>query len=114
MRVRIRPAGALTAGLAAAALSCGAPAPPQAPQSPQTAPAASVLDFGTPEAPVFEPTLSSSNWEAWRDHVWPSADELAFEQIPWIPVLRDGVREADAQGKPLLVWMMNGHPLGCT
>ena len=91
---RLRPAGLLTAGLAAAALSCGAPAPPPAPSSPQTAPAAASADFGTPEAPRFEPTLTQSNWEQWRDHVWPSADELAFEQIPWVPVLRDGVRES--------------------
>jgi hypothetical protein len=39
---------------------------------------------------------------------------LAWQQIPWATTFKDGIVAADAAGKPLLLWTMNGHPLGCT
>ena len=71
-------------------------------------------DFGTVDAPNFVSNLDSQSFAAWQAHVRPTTKELAFEEIPWIPNFRDGVVEADAQGRPLLTWVMNGHPLGCT
>ena len=60
------------------------------------------------------PELRVEDLERWRDHVRPTSEELAFEAIAWIPNFAEGLRQADAQGKPLLLWAMNGHPLGCT
>jgi hypothetical protein len=34
--------------------------------------------------------------------------------VPWLASFAEGVRAADAARKPLLLWIMNGHPLGCT
>ena len=50
----------------------------------------------------------------WRDHVMPTAEETAWEAVPWIPSLAGGVLAAQEAHKPLLLWVMNGHPLGCT
>lgn len=66
--------------------------------------------------PVTEPTLalSDENYAAWRDHILPKDDELEYLRIPWLLTFADGLAEAARQDKPLLLWTMNGHPLGCT
>jgi hypothetical protein len=58
--------------------------------------------------------LSDENYAVWRDHILPDPNELAWEQIPWLTTFKDGILAADAARKPLLLWTMNGHPLGCT
>jgi hypothetical protein len=49
-----------------------------------------------------------------RAHVLPDADELAWRAIPWLAELRAGIAAGAEQRKPVLLWAMNGHPLGCT
>ena len=58
--------------------------------------------------------LSDDNYEAWRDHILPELSEMAWAEIPWLSTFKDGILAADAADKPLLLWTMNGHPLGCT
>lgn len=60
------------------------------------------------------PTLSSETGSLWADHIIAPETELAWEQIPWRPSFLTGLREAAAAEKPVLLWVMNGHPLGCT
>jgi hypothetical protein len=43
----------------------------------------------------------------------PSADE-PWRTIPWKISLLDAQRQAVQQQKPIFVWAMDGHPLGCT
>ncbi|MCR9244868.1 MAG: hypothetical protein NXI31_07540 [bacterium] len=52
--------------------------------------------------------------DAWRDHIAPHEDESRWQQIDWHADLGTGVRTAAEQQKPVLLWLMNGHPLGCT
>jgi hypothetical protein len=47
-------------------------------------------------------------------HVLPKESELAWRSIDWKPTLWDAVIEAHASRKPILLWAMNGHPLGLT
>lgn len=49
-----------------------------------------------------------------RTLVLPDASELRWEEIPWVPRFHEGLELAGAEGKPVLLWVMNGHPLGCT
>ena len=51
---------------------------------------------------------------AWRQHIAPRPQEVAWETIPWRTTFREGLADANRAGKPLLLWLMNGHPLGCT
>ena len=37
-----------------------------------------------------------------------------WESIAWRTDLADARSEARTTGKPLFLWAMNGHPLGCT
>lgn len=44
----------------------------------------------------------------------PSSSEDRWATIPWHVSLWDARKEAAKQGKPILLWEMDGHPLGCT
>jgi hypothetical protein len=41
----------------------------------------------------------------------PTADK--WDRIPWMIDLWEARRRAAAEGKPILVWEMDGHPLAC-
>ena len=44
----------------------------------------------------------------------PKATEENWIKIPWMTSLWEARERAAAQGKPILLWEMDGHPLGCT
>ena len=44
----------------------------------------------------------------------PAKDEQAWLTIPWETDLTAARRKAVAQNKPIFLWEMDGHPLGCT
>ena len=46
--------------------------------------------------------------------VAPSGDRERWAEIPWQTDLAMARREAAREKKPLLMWVMDGHPLGCT
>lgn len=60
------------------------------------------------------PALEVSELAAWRAHIRPQAEEVAYESIPWLSEFSEGLQAASDEGKPLLFWAMNGHPLGTT
>jgi hypothetical protein len=65
-------------------------------------------------APAGDVALSWDNYEAVRDHVLPRADEQDWLAVPWRSAFFDAVLEARESERPILLWAMNGHPLGCT
>jgi hypothetical protein len=44
----------------------------------------------------------------------PSHQELAWRSLPWMTDLWQARELAARVGKPILLWEMDGHPLGCT
>ena len=42
----------------------------------------------------------------------PSADE-PWRTIPWMTSVLEAQRVAIERGKPIFIWAMDGHPLGC-
>ena len=48
-----------------------------------------------------------------RAEIPPAPSEQKWTQIPWLTSLWDARKQAAAQGKPILLWEMDGHPLGC-
>jgi hypothetical protein len=58
--------------------------------------------------------LDDRTFERWRDFIHPSAAELAAEGIDWNVTLWSGRIRAQEEKKPLLIWIMNGHPCGLT
>jgi hypothetical protein len=57
--------------------------------------------------------LNQSDFETLRESLKPDTSE-SWRQIPWRISLLEGQRVAAAEGKPIFIWAMDGHPLGCT
>lgn len=73
------------------------------------------LEIAESRAPVeADIELTEDNYQLWREHILPEKSEMAWAEIPWLSTFKDGILAADAAKKPLLLWTMNGHPLGCT
>ena len=58
--------------------------------------------------------ITEQNYEMWRDYIKPTESDLMWTSIPWRSSFQEGLIEANARQKPMLLWVMNGHPLGCT
>lgn len=58
--------------------------------------------------------LTLQNFDAFVDKISPEPDELAWQEIAWESQLTKAIERANREDKPLLIWAMNGHPLGCT
>ena len=43
----------------------------------------------------------------------PQSNEEKWTQIPWMTNLWEARKKAAAEGKPILLWEMDGNPLGC-
>ena len=43
----------------------------------------------------------------------PQESEEKFMKIPWQTDLWQARKQAAAQARPILLWEMDGHPLGC-
>ncbi len=46
--------------------------------------------------------------------VLPTSEEEKWMTIPWRTDLNQARRDSVATGKPIFMWIMNGHPMGCT
>ncbi len=61
---------------------------------------------------AFEP-IKPAQFDKLHALIKPQADEEKFMQIPWMTDLWAARTKAAAEGKPILLWEMDGHPLGC-
>lgn len=66
----------------------------------------------TTAAPSGE-RLSEVEFTSVRKAVLPAAGEDEFAKIPWLTSIWDARVKAAKEGKPILLWEMDGHPLGC-
>jgi len=79
--------------------------------------AISVLNFdasANAQNRTDEVVLTSKDYSVWRNYILPSEKERIFLSLPWQRTFADGIVEANRVDKPVLLWTMNGHPLGCT
>jgi hypothetical protein len=73
-----------------------------------------MLKPGEVQLPPFVPALTDANVRKWIDFIRPSDADVKWGRLDWRPELGAAVREAKELQRPLLLWSMNGHPLGCT
>jgi hypothetical protein len=59
------------------------------------------------------PPLTDADAAKLRKVIRPLDGEDPFATIPWQTNLWDARVKAAAAGKPILLWEMDGHPLGC-
>jgi hypothetical protein len=71
-----------------------------------------VLGVSRSTAPAVEP-IPPEQFERLLTIIKPAPTEDRWAQIPWMTDLWEARQRAAAQGKPLLVWEMDGHPLAC-
>ena len=60
-----------------------------------------------------DPGLSTAEFERLHAALQPEAD-APWRTIPWRVSLLAARQEAAKQQKPIFIWAMDGHPLGCT
>lgn len=72
---------------------------------------ASALLLAPPQEP---PAPTAADFERWARAIEPDEQERSYEQIAWRNAFGPAVAEARALGRPVMLWAMNGHPLGCT
>ena len=58
--------------------------------------------------------IPAARFSALRALVKPTEGEDRWDRIPWRTSLWQARQEAARAGKPILLWEMDGHPLGCT
>jgi hypothetical protein len=73
-----------------------------------------VLKPGEVQPPPFVPVLTDANIRKWIDFIRPGDADNKWERLEWRTELGAAVQEARALQRPILLWAMNGHPLGCT
>jgi hypothetical protein len=71
------------------------------------------LALAVTRAPAGEP-IAPERFDALRAVIRPQPSEETWLQIPWLTSLTEARRRAAELGKPILLWEMDGHPLGCT
>ena len=77
------------------------------------------LVFGMLLAPLAGTAIAAdpipaAQFERLHTLVKPTASEEAWAQIPWLTSLWEAREQAAEAGKPILLWEMDGNPLGCT
>ncbi len=67
----------------------------------------------------FAPPLASA--QEWDDTEFAKLNKSVCQEpdetwrtIPWKTDLLEAQRTAVAESKPIFIWAMDGHPLGCT
>jgi hypothetical protein len=63
--------------------------------------------------PLQTPTLSAE-YAKQRDLVLPGPGEQSYRKIAWRGSVLRGVVDAQKNDRPVMIVLMNGHPLGCT
>lgn len=59
------------------------------------------------------PPLADADLAPLRKTIRPLDNEDPFATIPWETDLWEARAKAAGAGKPVLLWEMDGHPLGC-
>ncbi len=57
--------------------------------------------------------IDARQFERLQATIRPQPAETKWEQVRWLANLWQARKQAATQGKPILLWEMDGHPLGC-
>jgi hypothetical protein len=72
-----------------------------------------IASLSRPTAVSAAPPLTDEDTARLTKIIRPMPGEDPFATIPWETNLWDARVKAAAAGKPILLWEMDGHPLGC-
>ena len=68
-----------------------------------------------PQGPdrISAPAITPDQFAKLKALIQPDPAEDKWAEIPWLSSLWQAREQAAAEGKPILLWEMDGHPLGC-
>jgi hypothetical protein len=81
--------------------------------SASTAQAPCHLD-GTPVPGSVTASIPPDQFRALHAKMAPRGEGERWATIPWQTDLHAAREKSAREGKPILMWIMDGHPLGCT
>lgn len=61
-----------------------------------------------------EPSFANVDRDQLRKTILPKQSESKWLSIPWEVSIWQARQKAAKEGKPILLWEMDGHPMGCT
>jgi hypothetical protein len=56
----------------------------------------------------------SADYAKLREIILPNAREQSYSKIDWRTSVLRGLVDAQRRDRPVMIVLMNGHPLGCT
>jgi hypothetical protein len=71
-----------------------------------------LIALPTASLPAAEP-INDADFGKLHALIMPQPGEEKWQQIPWLADLWQARQKAAAEGKPILLWEMDGHPLAC-
>ena len=71
-----------------------------------------ILALWAGQLAIGQETITQQEFETLHAQIAPQ-DEV-WKTIPWETGLLDAQKKAAKEGKPIFIWAMDGHPLGCT
>jgi hypothetical protein len=72
-----------------------------------------IVSLSRPTLVSAAPPLTDEDMARLTKTIRPMTGEDPFATIPWETNLWEARVKAAAEGKPILLWEMDGHPLGC-
>jgi len=69
--------------------------------------------FSLAARPAEEPRPTADQFDQLRALIKPRPGEDKWAEIPWMASLWEARQRAATLGKPILLWEMDGNPLGC-
>jgi hypothetical protein len=69
---------------------------------------------GEGQRPALQMPRLSAEFAKQRGQVLPSPSERSYRKIAWRTSVLRGVIDAQEKDRPVMIVLMNGHPLGCT
>jgi len=75
--------------------------------------AASIIRGAYQKTPLQLPQMSAE-YAKRRDQILPSPSEQSYRTIAWRASVLHGIVDGQKQDRPIMIVLMNGHPLGCT
>jgi hypothetical protein len=70
--------------------------------------------IGQGAEPALQTPQLSAEYTKLRGQVLPNPGEQSFRKIGWRTSVLHGLVDAQKSDRPVMIVLMNGHPLGCT
>jgi hypothetical protein len=69
---------------------------------------------GANKVPPLQRPHLSAEYAKRRDQILPTPREKSYRKIAWRTSVLHGIVDAQKNDRPVMIVLMNGHPLGCT